>query len=251
MLLVSESLFKQANWGGGIFLMLETTEIYKERCKKLLENGRNYQDLNNYEYFKDLFSYAEYKELVRIKANRRNKRNRTKNKFKEILILKQQIENSTLVFGTITLNDKNLSMKENTYIRKIHSWLKSHFLIAILNKDFGDKTGREHYHFLGLTTEEVECMNHKSKKGYLIYELKDKTYTMGHEPDLLLVDLKKDDLDKTTNYLLKLNNHTSKDSTKSRVRVIKQPLFEYLYLQPMKNAKNGIKMPKNSTFEKH
>ena len=227
----------------------ENYGMYMKRCKELLEKRYNYEDLKNYEFFKDLFSKAEFGELLRIKANRRNKRNRTKNKFKEILILKQQIENSTLVFGTITLNDKNLSMKENTYIRKIHSWLKSHFLIAILNKDFGDKTGREHYHFLGLTIEEVECMNHKSKKGYLIYELKDKTYTMGHEPDLLIVDLQKDDLDKTTNYLLKLNNHTHKDSTKSRVRVIKQPLFEYLYLQPIKNAKNGIKMPKNSTFK--
>lgn len=234
--------------------MLEATEkyeMYKKRCKNILEKGCNYQDLENYEFFKDLFSKAEFGELLRIKANRRNKRNRTKNKFKEILILQQQIENSTLVFGTITLDDKNLSMKENTYIRKIHSWLKSHFLIAILNKDFGEKTGREHYHFLGLTTETVECMNHKSKKGYLIYELKNKTYTMGHEPDLLIVDLKKDDLVKTTNYLLKLNNHSHKDSTKSRVRVIKKPLFEYLYLHPVKNTKNGIKMPKYSTFEKH
>lgn len=224
------------------------TEIYKERCKELLEKRKQFQDLNNFEYFKDLFSYEEFNEIMRIKANRRNKRNRTKNKFKDILILHQEIKCSTLVFGTITLNDKNLSLKENTYIRKIHSWLKSHFLIAILNKDFGDKTGREHYHFLGLTTEEIECMHHKSKKGYMIYELKEKTYTMGHEPDLLIIDLKKNDLDKTTNYLLKLNNHTNKDSTKSRVRVIKKPLFEYLYLQPEKHAKNGIKMPKNSTY---
>lgn len=230
---------------------MKATEIYKERCKLLLEKGKSYQDLNDYENFKDLFSYAEWTELVRIKLNRRNKRNRTKNKFKEMIYIKNQIENCNLVFGTITLNDKYLSMKENTYIRKIHSWLKEHFLIAILNKDFGDKTGREHYHFLGLTVEELRNTNHKSKKGYLIYELKNKNYKMGHEPDLLKVDLKIDDIDKTTNYLLKLNNHTSKDSTKSRLRVIKQPLFECIYLHGRKNAKNGIKMPKYDTFEKH
>lgn len=231
---------------------MEATEMFKERCRNLLEKGHTYLDLDKYIYFEDLFSYAEWKELVRIKNNRRQKRNRTRNKFKNMIFIKQQIEvETTLVFGTITLNDKYLSMKENTYIRKIHSWLKEHFLIAILNKDYGDKTGREHYHFLGLTKEELESTNHKSKKGYLIYELKNKTYKMGHEPDLLKVDLKIDDLDKTTNYLLKLNNHTSKDSTKSRVRVIKQPLFEYLYLQNEKSAKNGIKMPKNSTYKKH
>lgn len=234
--------------------MLEATEkyeMYKKRCKELLEKGKNYQDLENYEFFKDLFSKAEFGELLRIKANRRQKRNRTRNKFKEMIYIKNQIEKSTLVFGTITLNDKYLSMKENTYIRKIHSWLKEHFLIAILNKDFGDKTGREHYHFLGLTVEELRNTNHKSKKGYLIYELKNKTYTMGHEPDLLKVNLKIDDIDKTTNYLLKLNNHTSKDSTKSRLRVIKNPLFECMYLHGRKNAKNGIKMPKYETFKKH
>lgn len=228
---------------------MEATEMYKERCKKLLEAGHSYKDLNDFQYFNDLFSYAEWKELMRIKTNRKNKRIRNKKKTKDLAILNMEIENSTIVFGTITLNDKYLSLKENTYIRKIHNWLKEHFLIAILNKDFGDKTNREHYHFLGLTTQELEKVNHKSKKGNDIYELKEKSYKMGHEPDLCVITEK--DLDKLTNYLLKLNNHATKDSTKSRVRVIKSPFFEYFYLQPSKNAKNGIKMPKYSTFEKH
>lgn len=53
---------------------MKATEMYKERCKLLLEKGHNYQDLNNFDYFKDLFSYAEWTELMRIKNNRKNKR---------------------------------------------------------------------------------------------------------------------------------------------------------------------------------
>lgn len=228
---------------------MQATEIYNERCKTLLEKGYNFQELEVYENFNDLFSKTEFDGVLRIKKNRRNKRNRTKNKIKKLCYLHMQIEKSKFVFGTITLNDKYLAQKENTYIRKIHSWLKEHFLIAILNKDFGDKNGREHYHFLGITVEEVETTGKKSKKGFEIYELKNKTYKMGFEPDLCLVNFQIADLDKTTNYLLKLNNHSNKNTTKSRVRVIKQPLFEYLYLQDEKSAKNGIKMPKKRTFD--
>ena len=224
--------------------------LYKERCKQICEvtiiNGKGniiepYKILNDHSFFDDIIPKDIFDDLIRIKNNRRNKRYRTKQKYKEIFQLSLALKESKIVFGTITLNDYYLSLKEDTYIRKIHKWLKSHFVYSILNKDFGDKTSREHYHFIGLTIEPLEqCLNalgepKKSKKGYFIYELQKKDYTLGFEPTLCLIDLKKDDLNKTINYLLKLNNHSSKITTKNRVRIIKKPILNLLEKRKIKD----------------
>lgn len=201
--------------------MIETMEKYYFRCNRLIENGLCLEELNRYDNFQDIFNQEEFKKILNTKQNRKNKRYRTKNKFLEIYRIAQYTDKSKIVFGTITLDNKHLQQKENTYIRKIHKWLKEHFIYTILNKDFGKKTEREHYHFIGLTTEELEEKQVKSKTGYKIYELKNKTYTMGFEPTLCFIDLEKNDIQKTINYLLKLNNHSSKITTKNRVRVIK------------------------------
>lgn len=205
--------------------MIETMEKYQFHCKKLINDGLTLDELNKYSNFKDIFSLYEFQNILKEKQNRKNKRYRTKNKFLKIYHIAGFIENSKIVFGTITLNDKSLKLKENTYIRHIHKWLKKHFVYVILNKDYGTKNEREHYHFIGLTTEELERKKIRSKKGYEIYELKNKDYTMGFEPTLCLIDLQKADIQKTTNYLLKLNNHSNKKGTKSRIRVIKGPQY--------------------------
>ena len=106
-----------------------------------------------------------------------------------------------------------------------------------MNKDFGAKNEREHYHFIAITLEPLEelktCENKakKSKKGYTLYELKRKNYSLGFEPTLCKIDLKKNDFDKTINYLLKLNNHSTKITTKSRVRIVKSPLMSLYELR--------------------
>lgn len=209
--------------------MQEAMELYQTHCKYLLKNGLAYEELDNYDNFRELFSKKEFSQVMNIKNNRRAKRNRTKAKFKDIFEVSQMVkENKSLVFGTITLDDKHLNQAEDTYIRKIHKWLKKHFLVAILNKDFGTKTEREHYHFIGLTTEEIEQIKKKSKKGYNIYELVNKDYDMGFEPTLCLIDLKMNNFNQTTNYLLKLNNHSNKITTKNRIRVVKSEQYRYL-----------------------
>lgn len=221
-------------------------ELYQFYCKSLIDKGLSFNELNNYDNFKDIFSKLEFEEIIREKQNRRNKRYRTKHKFIEMYQIASLIDNKNkkIVFGTITLNDKYLAQKEDTYIRKINKWLKEHFIYAILNKDFGKKTEREHYHFIGLTIEEIESKKNKSKKGYEIYELKKKNYTMGFEPTLCLIDLNKDDIKKTVNYLLKLNNHSNKMSTKNRLRVIKSIKYEYLSMLTGFEASKGEKTAK-------
>jgi len=225
--------------------MIETMEKYQFHCKKLINDGLTLEELNKYNNFKDIFSLYEFEKILKEKQNRKNKRYRTKNKFLKIYRIADFIDGSKIVFGTITLNDKSLKLKENTYIRNIHKWLKKHFVYVILNKDYGAKNEREHYHFIGLTIEELEKKNIRSKKGYEIYELKEKDYTMGFEPTLCLIDLEKADIQKTTNYLLKLNNHSNKKGTKSRIRVIKSAQYvlfnELIGFEPTRAEKRAKK----------
>lgn len=229
----------------------KTMEMYQFRCKSLIENGLALEELNEYDNFNDIFSEIEFRSILNEKQNRKNKRYRTKEKFIELYRITELIKsnNKRIVFGTITIDNKHLNQKENTYIRKIHKWLKRHFIYAILNKDFGSKTEREHYHFIGLTTEEIENIKKKSKKGYEIYELKAKDYDMGFEPTLCIIDLNKADIKQTINYLLKLNNHSSKIGTKSRVRIIKSNQYKYLCLTTGFEASRGEKTAKKRMFD--
>lgn len=221
-------------------------EAYQFRCKYLIDNGCPLTELNEYRNFKDCFSKYEFECIMREKQNRKNKRYRTKSKFMELYQVAAMIdsEQKSIVFGTITLDNKHLKQKENTYIRKIHKWLKEHFIYSILNKDFGSKTEREHYHFIGLTTEEIEDTGKVSKKGYEILELKNKTYDMGFEPTLCLIELDKNDIQKTTNYLLKLNNHSNKMTTRNRVRIIKNNQYELFTLLTGFEANKAEKVAK-------
>lgn len=223
----------------------ETMDKYYFHCNKLVKDGLTLEELNNYNNFKNEFTEKEFKLILNEKQRRKNKRYRTKSKFKEILLIKNFVTNAKLIFGTITLDDRHLNLKENTYIRKIHSWLKKHCIYSILNKDYGSKTEREHYHFIAITTDEIEKINKKSKKGYEIYEFKNKTYDMGFEPTLCIINLEENDIDKTIGYLLKLNNHSSKIDAKSRIRVLKNNHYYFITSligldskKPFKRAKN-------------
>ena len=214
--------------------MKDKYTLYKERCRELLNMGLAHSELNDYDNFKDIMREDVFKVFMRDKQNRKNKRYRTKEKFKELITIynNSKCPTKNLVFGTLTLNNETLSQKERTRTKKIDKWLKSHFLISIVNKDFGEKNGREHYHFLGITCQALEKKFHedgkpiKSKKGYIIYELVKKDYSLGHEPDICIVDFDKSDINKTTNYLLKLNNHSNKILAKNRVRIIKSDLMK-------------------------
>lgn len=222
--------------------MKDLIGVYQLQCKSLKRDGLSNLELNNYSNFKDIFSKYEFELVMKEKQNRKNKRYRTKKRFMEVLVLNNALseKNSKMVFGTITINDKYLEKTEQTRIKIIEKWLKSHFLIAILNKDFGSKTEREHYHFVGVTTENIESTGKKSKKGYEIFELEKKDYKIGFEPDLCIIDLNKNDTKKTINYLLKLNNHSSKMTTRNRVRIIKSDAYkkyEWFIEEPFKNSR--------------
>lgn len=242
-------------------------KLYKTICKTLTDNGLALEELNNYDNFKDAFTKEEFTQIIREKQNRKNKRYRTKQKFNEILQLKAMIPNSKIVFITINPNNELLNQEERTRIKKIEIWLKKHFWYSILNKDFGNKTEREHYHALAITTEEIEQLFHEngkpklSKKGQLLYELQNKDFknlvkmkNEQFEPTLCVVDFKINDIDKTINYLLKLNNHSNKLSTKNRVRIITNSKYDMFVLYSgLKTSKSKQKRQKQimSIFEKN
>lgn len=216
-------------------------EVYKKLCTSLIEKGLALEELNNYENFKDLMSEEVFERIIKNKKNRQKKRCRTKKRFKEILLLKNSLKkDSVIVFGTLTLDNKHLNLKEDSYIREINKWLKHHFVYSILNKDYGKKNEREHYHFVGLTTEVLEELKtsenrpKKSKKGYILYELQNKDYKLGFEPTLCIIDFDKDDIEKTVSYLLKLNNHSNKITTRNRIRIVKSTLMRFIELRPLK-----------------
>ena len=197
--------------------------LYRDRCDLLFKTFGSYRMFNEYEYFKEILSLDNFIDAKRNYQRKQNKRYRTKNKILLMYSIKNDIEHTTkrlktyMVFGTLTLNDYYLSLKENTYIRKIHQYLKDNFYMSILNKDYGDKTNREHYHFIGFTTRPLIYTGHKSKKGYKLYKLENDNYDMGHNS---LAIIETDDIKKLNNYLLKLNYHSNKDTTRSRVRVL-------------------------------
>ena len=205
-------------------------KIYLERCKDLKKANFSNESLNEFEYFKDKLNKEQFKIILNEKQRRKNKRNRVGKKYEELYKIAEKINNKNkkIVFGTCTLDNENLELKEDSYIRKIEKWLKCHFIFVILNKDFGSETEREHYHFIGLTTEEIEYTGHKSKKGYKMYNLKEKNYKIGHEPNLEIIDKEATDIKKLIDYLVKEINHSMK--IKSRVRIIKNPIAKMIIL---------------------
>lgn len=206
--------------------------LYRDRCSMLFNTFGNFQMFNEYEYFKDILDYDSFIDAKRNWQRKQNKRYRTKNKILLMYSLKTDLQKQyknldiKLVFGTLTLNDKILSQKENTYIRKIHKYLKENFFMSILNKDFGDKTEREHYHFIGITSIDLIYTGKKSKKGYKLYKLKNDSYSLGHNSIAIIKD---NDIKRLNNYLLKLNYHSNKITTKSRVRVLYNNYIKELY----------------------
>lgn len=220
------------NFIGKDFKLKEETalDIYKKKYKEIyynnLLNGLYVSPFwsNDYSYFKDVLSEEDFKKALRLKNRKSNRRKRCHKKLVPII---NQYEdwffdkgvNCYLVFGTCTFNDNALKLKEETRTKYVNKWIKSHFKIALVNIDYGRKNEREHHHFIGLTFENIEDTNKRGRSGYSLYNLKNKDYKLGWEPDLELICI--EDNRKLSNYLVKLNFHSNKKSTKNRrIRVL-------------------------------
>lgn len=208
----------------------EAEVLYKQRANEILKNEKtiiNYFKTKDYENFKDIMSYEDFKKALRIKNRKQGRRKRCYKKLEPIINLYEELFYEkgiycNIVFGTCTFDNNSMSWKEETRTKKVNKWIKEHFIIALANIDYGKTTEREHHHFIGLTFEELERTGKKGKKGFDMYEIKNnKNYVLGFEPNLEIVNDFNNDK-KLSNYLVKLNFHSNKNSTRNRrIRVLK------------------------------
>ena len=217
--------------------MLDTAEeLYKTRANEIRKKINGFEkigiisiELNNYNNFKDILSLEDFKSARRIINRKKWRRKNCYKKLEPIINLYEELYYEkgiycNIVFGTCTFDNNAIEWKEETRTKKVNKWIKEHFQIALANIDYGLKNEREHHHFIGLTFEELEDIGKKGKKGFKIYNIKNnKNYDIGFEPDLEIVDLDKIINDrKLSNYLVKLNFHSNKKSTRNRrIRVLK------------------------------
>lgn len=231
-------------------------KVFKSRCSQLIKDNREHLDYNilsDYENFKDIFTEEEFKDVLREKHCRSNKRNRTKSKIQDMLryyaycAKKSTPKTLYLVFGTGTINDKYLSRKPRTRDKLLQIYMLNHYDVAIINTDYGDKTERLHYHWIGLTSEKPipKIRNNKqckSKKGFDLYVLPGNDYVLADfvptvEPIVTT------DIDKIRNYLLKLNNHSNKESSR-RLRHLKGT--DYRLWDLLENDKHQLEIRKRA-----
>lgn len=207
----------------------EILNIYDKKYMKLSKiPGKSFFWSYDYEYFKDCLTTEDFKIALRVRNRKKQRRHRCFKKLEPILneYIESFIQNGeycNLVFGTCTFNNEALKLKEETRTKYINKWIKSHFKIAIVNIDYGLENEREHHHFIGLTYESLLPNGKKSKKGFPMYELINKDYKLGFEPNLEIINLGKLEERKLSNYLVKINFHSNKKTTRNRrIRVIKR-----------------------------
>lgn len=201
--------------------------LYKTRIKEIREKNKylgkyKYVLMNDYDNFKDLMSECVYLEIKRKIANRKNQRYRANKKLNKIQV--ERYDHPLVVFGTLTFNEDQFykkngkPIKEETRTKKIDKWIKENLLYAVVNIDYGKKNEREHHHFIGILKDNTILSDTgKTYKGHKLYTIEDSGYDLGYHT-IEIVRNNTEDLKnkKISNYLLKINNHINKKSTKNR-----------------------------------
>lgn len=205
---------------------------YKKRCRFLYDviaYDKKYDSLNCYDYFKDILSYIEYRKCKNKDTSRYRKRSRCFSKYNTIDII-AKLTNSKMVFGTITLNDDYFRLEIENQKKVLQRYLKQHYFYVIKNKDYGGKTDRLHYHFIGLTFDKIISNGKKSKKGRPMYNIENDNWKYGFSPNLEIIEYNCQDKKILSNYLVKLNNHSNKISVKkSKLSILKNKKYLQKY----------------------
>lgn len=178
-------------------------DVFLQEKRKLYLKGLEPNNKNNY---LDLFDEDTIITCFKIyNANRARKRYGLEELIKWCFVIDKSnhYKNFNIVFGTLTFNDKVLSKtSKETRRQYVSRFLANTCESYIANIDYGNKNEREHYHFVALCSDEIK--KDSWKYGYDSYR------KIGHN---------KNELQKAKNYILKLNNHSYKSSTRNE-RVI-------------------------------
>lgn len=185
------------------------------------DSPNDYTAYNTYTYFNDILSLEEFKKCKIFSQNRSKKRKRCADNYFKIEIM-AKLTRSKMVFGTITLNDRFLALDYENQKKNIQYYLKKHFFYVIKNADYGTKNDRLHYHFIGLTFDDLISIEKRSKKGRLMYNIKNDKFKWGFIPNYEIIPFDMKDKKRLSNYIVKLNNHSNKISVKkSRLSILK------------------------------
>lgn len=205
--------------------------LYKERCKNLKGIGSinnisaDYFAYNTYSYFNDILSFEDFRKCKNFQSNRSKKRYRCFNNYNTIEII-GKLTNATMVFGTITINNNFLDLNYETQKKAIQRYLKKHFFYCIKNADYGSKNDRLHFHFIGLTFDKFIPINVKSKKGRDMFNILNDKWKWGFLPVYEFIPYQMTDKKKLSNYIVKLNNHSNKVTTKNtRLSILKNKKY--------------------------
>lgn len=178
-------------------------DVFLQEKSKLYLKGLDSNNKNNY---LDLFDEDTIITCFKIfNANRERKRYGLEELIKWCFCIEKSnhYKDYKLIFGTLTFSDKVLDKtSKETRRRYVSRFLSKTCDNYIANIDFGKKNEREHYHFVALCKSEIQ-------KG---------TWKYGFD-SYRKIDHTKTDLKKAKNYILKLNNHSYKSTTRNE-RVI-------------------------------
>lgn len=169
--------------------------------KELFQGGFDSHMKSLYEiYFDNLETVEECFKIYY--ANRQRKKNNWNEICKWLFAINkfESFKNFKIVFGTLTFKDKVLeNTNERTRTRYITKFLSEETYHYIANVDYGSKNNREHYHFIAMIDKKIDLKKWKHGSNKVSF-----------------VPLDKNEIQSIKNYLLKLNNHSYKESTKQR-----------------------------------
>ena len=214
----------------------ELYKVFKDRCNlikiiykdEMLKDNETsiYSMFNTYSNFEDVLTKQEYRKAKNFDTTRYRKRQRCSNNF-DLIIAAAKLAKAKMVFGTITVNDNFLKLDYENQKKKIQRYLKKSFFYVIKNADYGKKNDRLHYHFIGLTFEDLIDTERKSHKGRPLYNIKNDKWKDGFLPTYEIIPYDTNDKKRLANYLVKLNNHSNKMSVKrTKLSILKN--FNYL-----------------------
>lgn len=183
---------------------------YKEflQCKKeLFEGGFDTHMKSLYVMYFDRLTEPVVDECFKIyNANHQRKYNNWNEICKWVFAVEHfsMFRNFRIVFGTLTFTDKVLDKTcRRTRARYVTKFLNKETFHYIANIDFGTQNDREHYHFIAMIEKKMDLNNWKYG---------------GNKVDYVPID--SGEIQSVKNYLLKLNNHSYKESTKQH-RIIR------------------------------
>lgn len=176
-----------------------TYEEFLRRKKELFEGGFDSHMKCLYEmYFDNLETVDECFKIYY--ANKQRKYNNWNELCKWLFAIENfnSFKNYKIVFGTLTFRDDVLEKTcKRTRARYITKFLSQETYHYIANIDFGKENDREHYHFVAMIEKKMNLQN-------WIYG--------GNKVNIVPID--KNEMQSVKNYLLKINNHSYKESTK-------------------------------------